>query len=88
MAYEDQLSENTIVPTVSEMTQQAVKYLQVLPTILVPSLRKLNLVVLHVNDAAARIRLVGFVSKVQLFYRQVTEQIKRGRRERRGVPPL
>jgi hypothetical protein len=29
MAYEDQLSENTIVPTVSEMTQQAVKYLQV-----------------------------------------------------------
>jgi hypothetical protein len=68
MAYEDQLSENTIVPTVSEMTQQAVKYLQVLPTILVPSLRKLNLVVLHVNDAAARIRLVESVSKVQLFY--------------------
>jgi hypothetical protein len=51
MAYEDQLSENTIVPTVSEMTQQAVK-----------------LVVLHVNDAAVRIRLVESVSKVQLFY--------------------
>ena len=31
-------------------------------------------VVLQVNDAAVRIRIVVFVSKVQLFYIQITEQ--------------
>jgi hypothetical protein len=31
-------------------------------------------VVLQVNDTAVRIRLVVFVSKVQLYYIQITEQ--------------
>ncbi len=35
---------------------------------------------------AGKFRLVIFVSKVQLFYIQVTEQTRRGRGERRGVP--
>ncbi len=67
MAYEDQLSENTIVPTVSEMTQQAVKYLQVVPITVGKSLRKLNLVVLHINDAAVIIRLDEFVKGTALL---------------------
>jgi hypothetical protein len=45
-------------------------------------------VVLQVNDAAVRLRLVVFVSKVQGFYIQITEQTGWGRGERRGVPPL
>ncbi len=45
-------------------------------------------VVLQVSDTADRIRLVIFVSKVQLFYVQITEQTRRGRVERRGVTPL
>ncbi len=45
-------------------------------------------VVLQVNDVADRIRLVIFSSKVQLFYVQITEQTRRRRVERRGVPPL
>ncbi len=45
-------------------------------------------VVLQVNDAADRIRLVIFVSKVQLFYVQITEQTGWGRVERRGVTPV
>jgi hypothetical protein len=45
-------------------------------------------VVLQVNDAAVMIRLVEFVSKVQGFYMQITEQTGWGRGERRGVPPL
>ncbi len=45
-------------------------------------------VVLQVNDAAVRIRLVEFVSTVQGFYMQITEQTGWGRGERRGVPPL
>jgi|LakMenEpi03Aug12_release.lakeMendotaPanAssembly.Ray.scaffolds.fasta_scaffold2107814_1 hypothetical protein len=45
-------------------------------------------VVLHVNEAAVRIRLVELVPKVQLFYTQITEQTGGGRGERRGVPPL
>jgi hypothetical protein len=45
-------------------------------------------VVHPVNDAAVRIRLVVFVSKVQCFYIQITEQTGWGRGERRGVPPL
>ncbi len=44
-------------------------------------------VVLQVNDAAVRIRLVVIVSKVQLFYIQITEQTGGGRGESRGVPP-
>jgi hypothetical protein len=43
-------------------------------------------VVLQVNDAADRIRLVIFVSKVQLFYVQITVHTGWGRGERRGVP--
>jgi hypothetical protein len=38
-------------------------------------------VVLQVNGAAVRIRLVIFGSKVQLFYKQFTEQIEGGRGE-------
>ncbi len=45
-------------------------------------------IVLQVNDAAVRIRLVVFVSKIQIFYIQVTEQTRRGTGERKGVPPL
>ncbi len=45
-------------------------------------------VVLQGNDTAVRIRLVIFVSKVQLFYIQITEQTGGGRGERRGMPPL
>jgi hypothetical protein len=45
-------------------------------------------VVLQVNDAADRIRVVIFVSKVQLVYVQIAEQTGWGRLERRGVPPL
>jgi hypothetical protein len=45
-------------------------------------------VVLQVNDAAVSLRLVVVVSKVQLFYTQITEQTRGGRGERRGVPPL
>ncbi len=45
-------------------------------------------VVLQVNDAAVRIRLVVFGSKVQRFYTQITEQTGWGRGERRRVPPL
>jgi hypothetical protein len=45
-------------------------------------------VVLQVNDAAVRIQLVVYGSKVQLFYTQITEQTGGGRGERRGVPPL
>jgi hypothetical protein len=45
-------------------------------------------VVLQVNDTAVRIRLVIFVSKVKLFYVQITEQTGWGMVERRGVPPL
>jgi hypothetical protein len=44
--------------------------------------------VLQVNDAAVSLRLVIFVSKVQFFYTQITEQTKGGRGERRGVPLL
>jgi hypothetical protein len=43
---------------------------------------------LQVNDAAVSLGLVVLVSKVQLFYLQITEQTGRGRGERRGVPPL
>ncbi len=39
-------------------------------------------VVLQMNDAAVRIRLVVFVSKVQLFYIQITEQTGYGGAER------
>jgi hypothetical protein len=45
-------------------------------------------VVLQVNDAAVRIQLVVYGSKVQLFYTQITKQTGGGRGERRGVPPL
>jgi hypothetical protein len=45
-------------------------------------------VVLQVNDATVSLRLVVFVSKVQRFYIQITEQTGWGRGERRGVPPL
>jgi hypothetical protein len=47
-------------------------------------------VVFQVNDAAVRIRLVVFGSKVQLFYIQITgtEQTGGGRGDRREVPPL
>ncbi len=45
-------------------------------------------VVLHVNDAAVKIRLLEFVPKIQLFYTQITELTGGGRGERRGVPPL
>jgi len=45
-------------------------------------------VFLQVNDAAVRIRLVVFGSKVQRFYTQITEQTGWGRGERRRVPPL
>jgi hypothetical protein len=44
--------------------------------------------VLQVNYAAVGLRIVVFVSKVQLFYTQITEQTGEGRGERRGVPPL
>ncbi len=44
--------------------------------------------VLQVNDTAVRIRLVIFLSKVQLFYVQIKELTRRGRVERRGVTPL
>jgi hypothetical protein len=44
--------------------------------------------VLQVIDAAVSLRLVVFVSNVQRFYIQITEQIGWGRGERRGVPPL
>ncbi len=40
------------------------------------------------NDTAVSLGLAVFVSKVQLFYTQNTEQTGRGRGERRGVPPL
>jgi hypothetical protein len=45
-------------------------------------------IVLQVNDVAVRIRLVVFLSKVQLFHIQLTEQTGGGRGERREVPPL
>ena len=45
-------------------------------------------VVLQVNDAAVSLGLVVFVSKVQGFCIQITEQTGWGRGERRGVPPL
>jgi hypothetical protein len=44
--------------------------------------------VLQVNDAAVRLRLVVFVSKVPRFYIQITEQTRRRRGEKKGVPPL
>jgi hypothetical protein len=51
----------------------------ILPTILVPSLRKLKLVVLHVNDAAVKIRIVEFVSKVySSFMYMLQNRLKRG----------
>jgi hypothetical protein len=37
---------------------------------------------------AGKFRLVVFVSKVQLFYKQVSEQARRGREERKWVIPL
>ncbi len=43
-------------------------------------------VVLRVNDAAVRLRLIVFVSKVQGFYMQITELTGWVRGERRGVP--
>ena len=45
-------------------------------------------VVLHVNEAAVRIRLVELVPKVQLFYTQISELTGGGRVEMRGMPPL
>jgi hypothetical protein len=42
----------------------------------------------QVNDAADSLRLVIFVSKVQGFYIQITEQTGWGRGERRVVQPL
>jgi hypothetical protein len=45
-------------------------------------------VCLQVNDAVVSLRLVVFVSKVQGFYVQITEQTGWGRGERRRVPPL
>ncbi len=45
-------------------------------------------VVIQVNDLAVRIRLVIFMSKVQLFYTQTQNILKGERGERRGVPPL
>jgi len=41
-----------------------------------------------VNDAAVKIRLIIFGSKVQLFYAQITEQTGGRRGERRGMSPL
>ena len=46
-------------------------------------------VVLQVNDAAVRLRLFVFVSRVQGFYIQITEQTGWGEgREERGTTPL
>jgi hypothetical protein len=47
-------------------------------------------VVLQVNDASVRLRLVVFLSKVRIqrFYIQITEHTGWGRGKRRGVPPL
>jgi hypothetical protein len=45
-------------------------------------------VALQVNDAAVRIRLVIFESKLQLFYTQITGQTDGGRRDERGATPL
>ncbi len=46
-------------------------------------------VVLQVNDAAVRLRLVVFVSKVQRFYIQIAVQTGWGEgREERGATPL
>ncbi len=53
-------------------------------TITIINLKKC--VVLQVNDAAVRIRIVIFASKVQLFYTQITEQTGGGREDMRGVP--
>ncbi len=44
-------------------------------------------VVLQVNDAAVRIRLVVFVSKVQRFYIQITELTGKGRGRGEGCHP-
>jgi hypothetical protein len=41
-----------------------------------------------VNDAAVRIRLVVFVSKVGLYYTQITGKTGGGREERRRIPTL
>ncbi len=47
-----------------------------------------NYVVLQVNDVSVGLKLVIFVSRVQLFRTQITRQTKGGRGESRGVPSL
>ncbi len=45
-------------------------------------------VVLQVNDAAVRIRLVVFASKVQPFIHRLQKRLAGGREERRRIPTL